>query len=193
MRNDTPWEAPEHDLHHRQRAARIGRNLPRKSIKTGRRGEDEDRTIIGEAVIESVSLISTHNLESIEHDLINTWLAREIKARRSALLASPDECVKALAEHHELDVYETTLRHTLRALPADRAHWRPEYEKGLLRYHGSGLAWTAAKAHWALEWETNFEQRLERAMRASATLRAQEQRRLHARRRAAENEGVEIG
>ena len=193
MRNDTPWEAPEHDLHHRQRAARIGRNLPPKSIKTGRRGEEEDRTIIGEAIVEKVSLISTHNLESIEHDLINAWLAKEVKARRSALLASPDECVSALAEHHELDPYETTLRYTLRTLAPQRTQWRPEYEKGLLRYHGSGLAWTAAKARWALEWETDFEERIERAMRASATLRSQEERRQHARRRAAENEGVEIG
>ena len=193
MRNDTPWEAPEHDLHHRQSAARIGRNLPPRSIKTGRRGEDEDRTIIGEAIVEKVSLISTHNLESIEHEVINAWLVKATKARRSALLASPDECVKALTEHHGLDLYETTLRHTVRALPTERAHWRAQYEKGLRRYHGSGLSWTANKALWSLEWETAFEKRFAHAMRASATTRAQEERRLSARRSAAQDKGIEIG
>ncbi len=188
-----PYEAIEHDWQTRQQARRIGRNLPDKSVKKGRRGELEDRDILGEAIVEQVTLLTTHNLESISHERINEWLKNILKARSRAMLVDPDECMKTLRDEYGLDLYLATLQYVLREQEATENKWRVEYLKGLRRCAGSGLAWLAKTAKWEYDLDEDFPNRIVAAMSGSMEgyVQEAEKRRFRARMNAARQAGYD--
>lgn len=187
-----PWARLDHDVATAQQARRIGRNLPPGSIKIGHRGELEDRNIVGEAIIADVTLLTTHNLESIDHEHINGWLTEVLRTRDTTLLATPDECIERLAHEHGLDRYGATLSHLLREPATGESRWREEYLAGLKRCEGAGLEGLAKRARWTYDQDEGFVERIETAMRATAGtyLEGADTRRLAARRRAASEAGL---
>ena len=134
-------------------ARRIAANLPRRAVK--RRNPDEiggDPLIIGEAAVTQVSLLSTNNMETIEHDETNAW-AKSTLGLNTPLIHTPDETIRALSLGDRGRALEWCLAFGGVVAPEqgdDDALWE-SLERAAMRLQGAGFVETARRMNWDLD------------------------------------------
>lgn len=194
-RDDTAFEQLELTVEQRRRSRKFARSIPPKAIKKGQIEffeEGGDPVIIGEALAFEVTLLSTNNFRTINHDLVNAWVTREL-GRNSWLLYGPNETLRYLAEDDISAYYQWMVTHGLNLFHDDSDMNRSAMHDVFERFESSGFQQCAFLAEREFEVDTEFEHKVQIARNSphhAAAIRS-EQRLRHATRTAAEQAGWE--
>ena len=155
-----------------------------------------DPTIVAEAIFYDIDLLSSNNLESIAHDVINTWL-RTDKGWNRSLLFEPNETIRELAHDDAKVAYLWFLAHTMNGVHEREDQNHLMFRNALQATKRSGFVEQSASGFHTILWrieryyerDQRFQENLEQAVATKhhrASLQS-ELRRLRALRDAQES------
>ncbi len=141
-------------------AHRIARNLPPGVVKRGISVPTGDPLILAQAAVHNVTLLSTNNFKTIDHENANEWF-RDHLAEPEPIVRTPDETIGRLCGNDRSVAERWTLAYAPnwtreRSGVREEDNLRLIYEEALDRLAGAGFEETAQKARWS--YETGFEQ-----------------------------------
>ena len=138
-------------------AHRIARNLPHGVVKKGLTAPPGDPLILAQAAVHGMTLLSTNNFQTIDHEQANEWFRNHL-GERSPVVRTPDETIDILADNDRATATLWTLGYAPNWIQDNEALGhedaaRPVYEATLDRLEGAGFTATAQRARWMYETE----------------------------------------
>ncbi len=130
-----------------------------------------DPTIVAEAIFHDVDLLSSNNLESIAHDVINAWL-RNDKGWNRSLLFEPNESIRELTRDDARVAYLWFLAHTMKGVHEREDQNHLLFRNALQAIKRSGFVEQSASGFRTILWrieryyerDQRFQENLEQAV-----------------------------
>ena len=136
---------------------RMATSLPPGVVRHNPPEAEGDPLIIAEALVHNVTLLSTNNLRTINHELANEW-ARTVSRSNSKLVHTPDETLAVLSEGDWKHVMRWTIAYGgTRLVERTEDRWREAFEATIGMVRGAGFGDTAERMAWFHETEPAFE------------------------------------
>ena len=140
----------------------------RKTVLNDIAGEP---TIVAEAILYDVELLSSNNLESIAHEVVNTWLRTE-KGWNRGLLFEPSETMRELVRDNAKTAYLWFMSHTLNGVRDSEAENHLMFRNALQAIKRSGFVGQTASGFRTIVWQIEryyerdqrFQENLEEAL-----------------------------
>ncbi len=173
-REDTAYRRVEQTWQQAANAARIVRSLPSGIAAPVPDPPAGDPLILAQALIHGATLLSTNNLNTIDHERANAW-ARTVLGDGRDFILSPDLTLRRLSGGSPERIGAWVASHVTRAHELPMRQRRGALRRTADALHGAGFADTARLVRWLEKTSAEFRRHVEadRSPAPQATLGAQ--------------------
>jgi len=133
----------------RGQIAQIARGLPKQvfsGLQASNRGLDGYPTIVAEAMFFDIDILSSNNLNTIDHEALNRWLS-EMTGRNQPLIYRPSTTIEALCENELEQAYRWFMAHGMNKVHAHDDDNRAEFAKTLRVLESGGFRRKYTRRH----------------------------------------------
>ena len=172
---ETGYRRAEQTWQQAANAARIVRALPSGIAAPMPEPPSGDPLILAQALVHEATLLSTNNLNTIDHEQANAW-AREVLGENRDFILSPDLTLQRLSGGSNQKVGAWVLSHVTRTHELPMQKRRGAIWKTADALHGAGFVETARNLRWMEKTSADFRQQItaDRSSHPQATQAAQE-------------------
>lgn len=156
-------------------AARMVRALPSGIVAPMPEPPSGDPLILAQALIHEATLLSTNNLNTIDHEQANAW-ARKVLGENRDFILSPDLTLQRLSGDSHQKVGAWVLSHVTRTHELPMRKRRGAFWSTADALHGAGFVETARQLRWMEKTSADFRQQItaDQSSHPQATQVAQE-------------------
>lgn len=138
---DTPFVRIWANETDRAEIAQVARGLPRhvfSGLQVNNRGVGGDPTIVAEGIYFDVDILSSNNLNTIDHEGLNDWLS-ETTGRNVPLIYRPSTTIEALCRDDMEQAYRWLMSHGMNRVYSHEDDNRAEFAKTLRVLESGGF------------------------------------------------------
>ena len=165
--SETAYVRVEETVSDARAARRIASNLPSGIVERAPPEPEGDALIIAQAIVYGAHLLSTNNLQSIDHENANRW-ARSMTQSEGELIQAPDNTLRSLADGDRTQICRWAIGYGgANRMQGGESRWRRDCDRMVSALKGAGFDRTSGWLSWALRTSQEPSVLIKEALRAT--------------------------